>query len=96
MRSHLLKVQSKNPSPNVQLRINKMDKTTRTHFRLWKGVYIAKDVGGSGVLNQLHLQGVPLGDGLVPNTFAVFFESKIRSLANQARVSASVYNSHLR
>ena len=114
VRSRLLKIQIKNPYSNLKLRIKKMGKTTKTHFRLEKRkrmrkgivprntsnhlkvVNIAKDVGGSGVLNHLHLQGVLIGDSLIFDTFVVFFESKIRSLANQARVSVSVYKSHLR
>ena len=31
-------------------------------------------------------------DGLVPDSFAVFFQTKVRSLSQQAKVSPNVYN----
>ena len=42
---------------------------------LWKAVNIANDVGVGGVADRLHLRGVPIGDGLIPYTFADFYEA---------------------
>ena len=50
---------------------------------LRKAVNIAKDVRVGGVPDRLNLRGVPVGDGLIPDTFAEFFESKLRSSAHQ-------------
>ena len=44
---------------------------------LWKAVNIAKDLGVSAVPDLLYLNGVEVGDGLIPDTFAQFFQSKI-------------------
>ena len=40
------------------------------------------------VLSRLVL----VGDGLVPDSFAVFFQTKVRSFFKQAKVSMNVYN----
>ena len=50
---------------------------------LWKAVNIAKDVGVCGIPDRLHLRGVPVGDGLIPDTFADFFESKVNYCPSQ-------------
>ena len=59
---------------------------------LWKVVNIAKDLGVSVVPDHFHLKVVVAGDGLIPDTFAHFFESKVRSLTNDASIGAGVYN----
>ena len=41
---------------------------------------------------QMHLCGVLVGDGLVPDSFAGFFRDKVRSLSEQAVVGGNVYN----
>ena len=60
---------------------------------LWKVVNLAKDLGMGGIPEQMHLGGVLVGDGLVPDSFAGFFCDKVRSLSEQAVVSGNVYNS---
>ena len=53
---------------------------------------MAKNEGMSGIPEQLHHGGVLVGDGLVPDSFAVFFQTKVQSLSRQAKVSPNVYN----
>ena len=36
--------------------------------------------------------GVLVGDGLIPDSFAIFFQTKVRSFLKQAKVSMNVYN----
>ena len=53
---------------------------------------MANDEGRSGIPEQLHHGGVLVGDGFVPDSFAVFFQTKVRSISQQAKVSPNVYN----
>ena len=41
----------------------------------------------TGVSLQAHI-----GDGLAPDSFAVFFQTKVRSISQRAKVSPNVYN----
>ena len=49
-------------------------------------------MGMGGIPEQMHLGGVLVRDGLVPNSFAGFFRDKVRSLSKQAVVSGNVFN----
>ena len=40
---------------------------------LWKAVNLAKDLGIDGIPEQMHMNGILIGDGLVPDYFAEFF-----------------------
>ena len=58
---------------------------------LWKAVNLAKDLGIDGIPDQMHINGIRIGDGLVPDCFAEFFCDKVKLLSDQAQVSGAVY-----
>ena len=52
---------------------------------------LAKDLGIDGIPEQMHINGILIGDGLVPDCFAEFFCDKVKLLSDQAQVSGAVY-----
>ena len=59
---------------------------------LWKAVILAKDLGMGGIPEQMHINGMLVGGGLVPDCFVEFFRDKVKILSDQAQVSGTVYN----
>ena len=59
---------------------------------LWKAVKIARDVNTSVLPNQLYLEDVIVNANDQPDTFARFFDSKVRRVISETNIDDNVYN----
>ena len=60
---------------------------------LWRAVKIAKDVNTSSIPNKMYTKNeVPIDSGQLPQSFADFFDAKIRDLVEEIDMDDSMYN----
>ena len=59
---------------------------------LWKAVKAARDVNISTMPNNLHLNGIPIPDENVADTFARYFDDKIKKIGQETKIDDGVYN----
>ena len=59
---------------------------------LWDAVKIAKDKNIEKMPNQMFMEGRPIKNEELPDTFANQFEDKINKIVDQTKIDQNVYN----
>ena len=59
---------------------------------LWKAVKIARDVNVTTIPNSLYLEGILVPNSEAPETFASFFNNKIKKVLEEVKIEEDVYN----
>ena len=59
---------------------------------LWTAVNIAKDIGTPDIPNNMFLKGVAVSGDKIADSFAEFFDEKVKNLVEKTRVDPGVHN----
>ena len=59
---------------------------------LWKAVKVARDVNVTTLPNSLYLEGTLVPNSEAPDTFASFFDNKIKKILQEVNIEEDVYN----
>ena len=59
---------------------------------LWKAVKLAKNQCLNDIPKNLTLNGVPVIESNIANTFAIFFSDKVQSIKDSLAINRNVYN----
>ena len=59
---------------------------------LWQAVKLAKDMNPDSIPSNLTSATTPIPDNQIPDAFADFFENKVNTIYNEAKIDHQIYN----
>ena len=63
---------------------------------LWASVNLAKDIGSPEIPNNMTYGGVPVSGNKIADSFADFFDDKVKKLVESVQIEQNVFNGNQR